>query len=263
MTIIERQSLFKWGVPILYLTNLIITIVAAMGYLFPYSQLEIINLHPSLMQPTTITFLIWILVYGWTGVSVFMEFVRPDRDLLLGTYRSYVRPLLFQALLFNLLWTISWCNNWILVSLVAVAYYARTMIRIMQLISFDPHLRLSPMLLKYPMGLHAGWVIVSSIAIIDTLMLNQGIVTDSYLYVIIVAILLIAVIGVTAYYFAQYGNELLMIPAIWFLIGVVAQQLGKSSLYAQIIFWLAVVLTVIGLGIYIHFLRLKQEQDRK
>ncbi|MGO4938234.1 hypothetical protein ACTQ54_11620 [Fundicoccus sp. Sow4_H7] len=259
---IERETLFKWGVPVLFFTTLLINIAATMGALFPHSQLDIINRHGGFMQPTNATFLIWWVIYIGTGVSVLMEFVKSDEVALIRAYHRFVRPLLLQAFLFHILWTVSWCNDWQLVALVAVAYYARTMIRIMQVISLTASLRQSPWLLKYPMGLHTGWIVVSAIANIDILALSQGMPTDNYVYVAIVAVLLIAIVGASAYFFAKYGNEVVMAPAIWYLIGVVAKHLGASSIYAQVIFWLAVVLTVIAVGIYMHFLQLKQQQNQ-
>lgn len=263
---LTNHKILKWATPALFVLVLLLNYFTSFGIIFPYSQAEVSNLYQNLFAPAGFTFSIWSVIYLGVIASLTLGFrTSASHENLAKGYQQIVQPIYIEWMFYNILWTIAWSYNQQLIALIAMALYARRMLQLMTLISGTEMLRQSPWLLKYPVGLHAGWLIVASFANLTTYAVSiglDGIGTAGFWWAIA---MMVASLATVIYYYGKYGNEAIVLPALWALIGIIVKyNPGSDFEYAnELLAWLAVGLFVLGSTIYGYLFKTQLKQKQK
>ncbi len=262
----NQQKLLKWATPALFVLVLLLNYFTALGILLPYSQSEVSNFHPNLFAPVGFTFSIWSVIYLGVIISLTLGFKTPKgHEKLVVGYQQLVQPIYIEWMFYNILWTVAWASNQILISLIVMLLYTRRMLSLMTLISGTIALRQLPFLLKFPVGLHAGWLIVASFANLTTYAVSIGLDGTGSLGFWWAVLMILAALATVIYYYAKYGNEAIVLPVLWALIGIIVKHNpGSGYEYAnEVLAWLAVGLFVLGSTIYGYLFKLQLKQVKK
>lgn len=256
---------YRWATPVLYILLLLLNYLSASGVILPATQAEVSDKYVNLFAPSGITFSIWAVIYLGMAATISIEFIRPNGDHFKTYYRQLIQPRMIEWMALNIVWIISWSNEWILASLIAILLYTSRLMKTVAAISATPALRENPWLLKYPMGLHFGWLIVASMANLTTYTVSQGVDLTGLLGIIWAIIMMVIVIALTAYYYTKFGNEMIMPVALWALVGIFIQHSPMSTFeYKEVaVMYISAVLFVISTVGYVQLNRLQREQRAK
>lgn len=263
---LSYQKILKWATPALFMLVLLLNYFTSIGFILPYTQSELSHHYQNLFAPADFTFSIWAVIYLGVIVSLTLGFkATTSQDNLSKGYRQLVQPIYIEWMFYNILWTIAWSNDQVLIALIAMVLYARRLIQLMTLISGTAILRQSPWLLKYPVGLHAGWLIVATFANLTTYAVSIGLDGVGTLGFWWAVAMMVASLATVIYYYAKYGNEAIVLPALWALIGIIVKHNpGSGYEYAnETLAWLAVGLFVLGSTVYGYFFKLQLKQVKK
>lgn len=263
---LSYHKLLKWATPALFMLVLLLNYFTSFGIILPFSQSEISNQYQNLFAPAGFTFSIWSVIYLGVIVSLTLGFkVSSSHENLAKGYRQLVQPIYIEWMFYNILWTIAWSNDQVLIALIAMVLYARRMLQLMTLISGTAILRQSPWLLKYPTDLHAGWLIVATFANLTTYAVSIGLDGTGTLGFWWAIGMMVASLATVVYYYGKYGNEAIILPVLWALIGIVVKHNpGSGYEHAnELLAWIAVGLFVLGSTIYAHLFKLQLKQMKK
>lgn len=253
----------RYLLPLIFILDLAINYASALGFILSNTQKEISDQYVNFIAPASFTFSIWAVIYLGILYLLILDFFAKEDTSFISTYRAQIKPLFFEMLIYNFLWIILWSENKILISLIVIAAYARNLIRIMKIISQNKVLR-SHLFLKLSVGLHAGWLVFATVANFVTYLVSIGIDATNGLAVLWSIGLLIIGIGALAYFYAQYGNQAVMLPGIWVLIGLYAKHNDSNFVNAnQTIKFAVIVLLILSLTAYFYFYYLQQKQQEK
>lgn len=256
---------YRWATPALYVLLLLLNYLSAAGIILPATQAEVSDKYVNLFAPSGITFSIWGIIYLGMAATISIEFIRPNGDSFKTYYRQLIQPRMIEWMALNIVWIICWSNEWILASLIAILLYTSRLMKTVATISSTPVLREHPWLLKYPMGLHFGWLLVASMANLTTYTVSQGVELTGLLGIVWTIIMMVIVIALTAYYYTKFGNEFIMPVALWALVGIFIQHSPMSNFaYKEVaVMYLSAVLFVISSVGYVQLNRLQREQRAK
>lgn len=260
------NKLLKWAIPALFMVVLLINYFTAVGIILPATQSEISNHYQNLFAPAGFTFSIWAVIYIGVLASLTLGFSTSSKQANLNKgYQQLVQPIYIEWMFYNLLWTIAWSNDQILIALIAMVLYARRMLQLMILISGTASLRTSPWLLKYPVGLHVGWLIVATFANLTTYAVSIGIDGTGTVGFWWAIGMMLASLSTVVYFYSKYGNEAIVLPALWALVGIIVKHNpGSAYEYAnETLSWIAVGLFLIGTSVYGYLFKLQIKQNKK
>lgn len=220
---------------------------------------------PHLLIPQPLTFSLWTFVFAWLLVSHFLGFYHQTHDTLKGTYKLLVAPRYVEIYLYHIGYLLLWTNGSFLFALILILLYIRRLIDLVKIISANPALRQQPWLLKYPVGLHAGWVSVITGATFYTYLADLGLQPDSPWMIVGAVATLLGFILYLAYHYAKYGNQFLMLPMTLFLIGLALHHYPNSNFYLQnTVFFIALsLLIILQLVLYTRILYLHAKQTKE
>lgn len=261
---INLKKWSHWAALASFIVVLLINYLISAGIIFPATQAEVSAEYVNLFTPANFTFSIWGLIFVGMAVSISIGFTRRQGDSLGDHYRQLVTPFFIEALFYNLLWNILWSYGYVLLALLVILLYTRTLLRLMMTISGTPALRQSPWLLKYPVGLHTGWLIVASFTNLTVYAVSIGLDGLGNFAVWWTLAMMLVVLASVAFYYAKYGNVVVTVPALWALVGIMVQHSASSNFAhaSSIIFWSALVLLGLGVAgvLYLVILHKKQEK---
>ena len=259
------NKLLKWAVPGLFLIVLLVNYLTSFGIMAPYTQAEVSALYPNLFAPANFTFSIWAVIYVGViaSLSLNFSFFSVPETLEKG-YQQLIQPYFVEWMFFNILWNIAWTNNQILIALLAIVLYTRRLLQLMTLISGTPLLRQKPWLLKYPIGLHTGWLIAATFANLTTYVVSVGIDGVGTIGFWWAVAMMAASLATVTYFYGKYGNEAVMLPVLWALIGLIVQHNpGSDFAYAsETLAWVATVFFLIGVSLYGYLFKLQTKQAK-
>ena len=251
----NKKKLSKWSLPILFVGVMLINFLSATGTIFPNTQAEVSDKYVNLLAPAGFTFSIWSVVYFGVILSILAGFISAKDTMFNELYQKHIVPLFMAWMVLNIVWIISWSYELLWLSFIAILLYTIVLFQLVRVIHQHSILEKRSWFLTYPVGLHAGWLLVATFANLTTLFVKWGLNGTGTLGVIwtlgIVSLILVAI----AKLYSATKNDALMLPALWALIGIIAKHAPNSSFqYANsIVFYGAIILAVIGLGIYIKF----------
>lgn len=249
----------RWLLSLIFVVVLLVNYLSSAGIFLSNTQQEISDKYINLLAPIGFTFSIWGVIYAGMAVTIFYELKKQMDEHYLEIYSMQIKPLFAQWMVLNVLWIISWSEEWLLLSFILIAAYARTLLKLMKIISQNKLLRSKNWILKYPVGLHTGWIVFATFANLTTYAVSIGIDGTGKFAVWWTMILMIIAVGVGVYLYAMYGNEALMLPIIWGIFGIaIKHQNSVNFLYANsIICYMAWLLVFIAIGLYLYLTYLK------
>lgn len=261
MAIFKKWS--QWAVLAGFILVILIHYFASTGVIFPHTPAEITAQYVNLFTPAKLTFYIWPVIYLGAALSISIGFMRREGDALGVYYRQIMTPYFIEWLFYHLLWTILWSYGYVMLALLVVLLYTRTMIRMMTVISGTPALRQAPWLLKYPVGFHTGWLIATSFMTLTIYALSIGVDATGTMAVWWTIAMMLIALSTVAYYYAKYGNVMVILPVLWMLVGVMVQHMTNQADFAyatSIIFWAALIFLVLGIGVTFYLTMLQKKQ---
>lgn len=207
------------------------------------------------MAPAFMTaeWFVWILVdlllVSLTLMMVQINFVQKgQRDL----YQLFIRPFYVQALFFTLGWIISWLRGMDLISFLIAVFLGNTTLNMIRLISGKMQLRQQNWL-RLPLGIAMGVaqaILMMSLAVFTNVRISPTVEIWATIA------LIIALIASAAFVYVKYGNELVMLPTLVYLCGLLIRWFGQDLYLASI----AGASLIIALSLYIYFFYLQRKQ---
>lgn len=253
---------YRWLIPVFFILVMAVNYLSTSGIIFPATQAEVSDKYINLLAPAGFTFSIWGVIYLGMVLVILIDFLKGKDETFQKAYRTLIQPRMIEWMAYNLLWIIAWSYEYILVSLIAILLYTNSIMRIVATISATPALRKNPWWLKYPMGLHLGWLLVASFANLTTYAVSVGMPGTGFWGMIWASAAMVIIVAVAAFYYTKYGNQALMLPAIWTLVGIFMKHSPFSDFAFKegIILYVSAFLFVIGSVIYVSLFRMQREQ---
>lgn len=247
---------------ILFAVTIILNYMSASGVLFPYTQRQISDMYSNLLAPSSLTFSIWGVIY----IGALLSLIYPWRKNISKEFKDFyydkIVPLNITWAIFNILWTITWNTDRILISLIAIILYALTLIYLVKTISSYPEFaKDNKLFITYPVGLHAGWLTFASFTNIMVLMVKNGFDAFSNTGIMITILLMILACISVLFILRKTDNSFVTVPALWALIGIVIKQRPQSDFANsnKTVMIAAIILFVLSL--IAHFVILKKNKE--
>ncbi|MBG9982442.1 hypothetical protein HZY86_04880 [Aerococcaceae bacterium DSM 111020] len=223
------------------------------GLLFNYSgDLAIFN--PQMPAFIALENISWLMINGLlvalTCIIIREAMVTKGQSDL---YRLYIRPFMIQCLLFTLIWIIAWFNRLDLIYFLVSAFLMTTLLNMIRLISGKRQLRKQTWL-KLPIGIAFG---SSTVLLFISLALFTNVTTASLTEFWFTLLLIIVLIATGVYSYVKYGNEMIMIPIIVYLFGIITRWWGQEFEIVTI----AILGFVIALGLYLYIFYLQKKEN--
>lgn len=238
-----------WVSPVLFALVLLVNYLSATATGLPRTLAEVAATYPNLVEPASFTFGIWSVIYGLTILPIIVEFIplvdRETRDV----YKRKIRPFAWLWMVLNIAWVFAWTYNQILLSMVLIFAYGFTLALMTDKLSKIEQSKRKFWFLTLPMSIHFGWIIVANFANLTTMMVDFGFDGIGMMgaFWAVAALTLVMLLGL--FFYRSQGTMLVMLPAFWTLIGVIAQQAPTSSYpFANtFVFVASIVLFVLGI----------------
>lgn len=187
----------------------------------------------------------------WLGSAMALTFQRQEQTALFYC--------VFQSIVLNGLSILALWSQQFLIAFILIAYTCQQMINAMKIVSRQRNLRKLRWTIKYPIGWYSGVSLILFHFIFLIYCQAAGIILNfNWIWVSLVVL-----VGVSLYFYVQYGNEKLHLPPLFYS-GVVGYLLYSFNLvfWQHMLIWGIMVLSV-GLYVYFVYLQSKQNQDKK
>ena len=195
---------------------------------------EISDKYPSLITPTSYTFLIWMVIYVLLFVYVVfqLEFRRNVRVLSPKVF-DYIRMFFILSCLCNTAWIFAWHYRYIALSLVLIISIL-VCLSIINKYIYSEELSLSENLfLKLPFSIYFGWITVATLINSSVLLISinwTGFGIPAWLLTI-AGILIILIIA--SFYTLKNRSITYAATVIWAYIGIIVKHTSKSGFHSQ------------------------------
>lgn len=198
--------------------------------------------------------LINILLVSFTWIVIRMGMVQKGQQDL---YRIFIRPFYIQALFFTIVWIIAWINGSDLVYFLVSVFMTNTILNMVRLISGKAQLR-NQSWLKMPIGLAMG---ITQTLLLMGLAIFTNVQISATIEIWFTIALVIALIASVTFIYVKYGNELVMLPAVVYLAGLLVRWLNVDNILA-IVAGVGLIITV-GLYIRVFYFQRKQLKEEQ
>ncbi|AXY26651.1 hypothetical protein CL176_11940 [Suicoccus acidiformans] len=239
----------------MFIIMTLINILSGLGMFFAHRPLDILALNDNYFLPAPFTHGIWILIFICFLLMTVYDLLLQGDEQVTNYYRQLVQPKLIEIYLFQILWLICLCQDILLGALIFGLIYMQRLLELVKLISGTAPLRKRPMLLKYPAGLQFSLSIVLTMMTLSVYLVNRGIAGQGRFMFWLSIILLIVMVALSAYYYVLYGNVMVVLAVIWYILGVAVRYYAKD----WELFITALLLLIISTALFIS-LRRKQAQ---
>lgn len=249
----QRKKIRIWSLPLLFVGVMLINYLSATGIIFPNTQAEVSDKYVNLLAPAGFTFSIWSVIYFGVILSILGGFIYKNNDKFYRLYQKYIVPLFWAWMTLNIIWIVSWSYEWLFISVITIFLYAVVLFQLTKILHQHEILENSKWWLTYPIGLHAGWLIIATSANLTTLFVKAGMNGTGTLGVVWALGTLSLILGILIKLYTTTKNATIFLPTLWALIGVIAKHRPNSSFqYANIsVFYGASILFFVGLFIYL------------
>lgn len=250
---------------ILFVITIILNYMSASGILFKFSQADISHMYENLLAPAGGTFSIWGIIY--IGMALFLALPFFKR-LTMTDEKFYYRklmPIFIGWEVCNLIWTITWNNDIILLSLITIMAYCLVLINLVKTIDKNKDFsKRYKYFVTFPAGLHAGWLIFATFTNIMVLLVKEAINPYGFVGVIITLVLMALACLMVFYVYKENPNPAVVVPALWALFGIMAKQSpGSSFRYRNILVFIwALALFVLGILAFIFLFKKNRKYNR-
>lgn len=242
---------------ILFGITLVVNYLSSAGILFSYTQQEVSDMYTNVLAPAGFTFSIWGVIYVGVILTLIIPFLGSTSPALQELYLKKLAPLQIAWMILNIVWNIAWTSDQILIAMVAIIVYTLVLLRMVQVLDQNKTLAYEkPVMLLWPIGLHAGWLTFASFTNIMTLLVKSGFNGVGSSGVTITIILMILAVILVLMIYKRFDNAAITVPALWALFGIIMKQRpGSDFAHANTIVMIAgIVLLIFALVVHIRFL---------
>ncbi|WAW14570.1 hypothetical protein [Peptostreptococcus equinus] len=244
---------------ILFILTILANYVSAKG-LIPnsLSQQVVSGKYPTPITPAGFTFSIWGVIYLFLFVSLIYFLLKSRNSIDYYDSVEKASPLLWIALISNIIWNFVFGMQYIILSVVVIFVYTISLILFTRNISKIEN-KINEFV-KLAFGIHCGWMIVASLVNIYACFysLDKNIFSNPIIFVI-VALALVFFMTILVMKFTN--NEYIPLAVIWAFWGIKNNAYLSSSNYSLINILL--LLISILLAIYMIKVLLDYKKSRK
>lgn len=261
----DKQSIKRWHYIAIgfFVATLILNYMGAFGWLFPYTQQEISDMHLDLLAPAGFTFSIWGLIYIGMAVVLAFPFFTKMKQSTQRFYYGEMIPLFILWNIFNIIWTIAWNLDWIFVALIAIVLYTLTLLFMVKRLNDRPDVvRPLRWVLTLPIGLHAGWLTFATFTNVMTWFVKLGMNGLSFFGGLFAILFMIAATVAVLFLFMVFDNWALTVPALWALFGIFMKQRPGSDFMNSNSFVMLIAILLFIAALVLHFMILRTHRRR-
>lgn len=243
-------SFLKFLGIILFVFVLLVNYLSAATDVFPNTQAEITDTYTNLLAPAGFTFSIWSVIYIGVGITLAAKFINKNNPEFIEEYQK-LQPFQWAWMILNIGWIFTFVYDQIAISSFLIVLYTLALGYLSYKVTSTPVLSANPLLLKWPIGLHFGWMIVATFANITTFLVKVGLRGTAFSGLLWTIVALILIVLASLYFFNTHRNVAIFIPTLWTLIGIMVKQSPTSSFpeASTTIFIFSIVLLVAGVGL--------------
>lgn len=254
----------SWVSPLLFMMTLIVNYASATGWIFPKTQAEVSAFYPNLVQPAPFTFSIWLVIYTLMLLPLISEYVPLLDEDTRALYKNRIRLFHWLWMIVNIGWNVAWSYEQLTVAMLCIIAYGFILALITDKVSKIEHKNRTFLCLTCPFSVHFGWVLVAMVANLTTLLVSvglDGIGTTGAMWAIIA---LIAALAMAMFFYRSQGTLIVVLPVLWALIGVIAQQSPTSQYtYANTFVFIGGIVLFVGGIIVITILEVSRYNKKR
>lgn len=236
--------------PILFILVLLINYLSATGRTFPNTQAEINDQYTNLLSPAGFSFSIWSVIYLGVALTLAVRYIKGNDQRFLKEYKK-LEPFNWAWMILNIGWIITFTYDQLAVSTFLIVLYAMALGYLSFKVTSTPALHDALLLLKWPIGLHFGWLIVAAFPNLTTVFVKYGLDGVGMAGVAWTVVAMILIILASLYFFRTHENIAIFLPALWALIGILVKQSPNSDFpfASTTVFILSIILLIGGVGL--------------
>lgn len=245
------NQVLKFLGPVLFIVVLVVNYLSAMGGPgFPNTQAEITARHANLLAPAGFTFSIWGLIYLGVAATLLSRFIYSKDAEFIQEYKK-LQPFNWVWMVLNIAWVFTFSYDQLGISTFIIVLYTLALAYQSYKVSNTPVLNKHKLMLKWPIGLHFGWLIAATFANLTVFLVQVGLNGTGAAGILWTLVAMILIVLAALYFFRTHENIAIFLPALWTLIGILVQQSPSSSFqYAStIVFIVSVIFFVAGVGL--------------
>lgn len=246
----ESNTFLKFLGPILFAIVLLVNYLSGTGTGFPNTQADITARYPDLLSPAGFTFSIWGLIYLGVAASLATRFLY-NKDPEFNREYKKIQPLNWAWMVLNIAWIFTFTYDQLGISSFIIVLYTLVLAVQSYMVSSTPALAKHKLMLKWPIGLHFGWLIIATFANITTFLVQMGLNGTGGAGILWTVVAMVLIVLTALYFFKTHENIAIFLPSLWALIGILVKQ-SPTSNYPEastIVFSLSVVLFVAGVAL--------------
>lgn len=260
----DSRQLYLQAAMWMYGLVICVQVIFSGSFFDSISLTQVLADQPHLLVPIKRTFYLWPLILIWEALGVYFSQLREQYASFNASYQLLAAPKLVELYLYHIVYLVVWSQKLYLFAFIIMALYLRRTLSLMKLISRNPNLNQPAWLLKFPVGLHTGWLMSLTVYVFYTYIMSHGLEAYPLIQLILAVLLLVGIIIMGAYLYAQYGNQCLPVAILIYLIGLLIQHYpGSTFSQRHALFYLIVaVLFIIALAVFIRFARYQLNQNK-
>lgn len=261
----DKQSIKRWHYTAIgfFVAMLLLNYISAFGWVLPYTQQEISDMHLNLLAPAGFTFSIWGIIYIGMAVVLAIPFFMKLKQNTQRFYYGEMIPLFILWNIFNILWTLTWNSDWIFTGLIMIVLYTLTLLFMVKRLSNRPDIARSfKWTLTLPIGLHAGWLTFATFTNVMTWFVKIGMDGLSFFGALFAILFMIVATTCVLFLFMQFNNWALTVPALWALFGIIMKQRPGSEFINSNGFVMFIALVLFVGTLALHFMILQKNRRR-
>lgn len=236
--------------PVLFVFVLLFNYLSAAGSIFPNTQAEINDQYTNLLSPAGFSFSIWTLIYLGVVLTLVVKYIKGNNEGFLKEYKK-LEPFNWAWMILNIGWVLTFSFDQIAASTFLIVLYTMAVGYLSYKVTSTPELSKNPLLLKWPIGLHFGWLIVATFANLTLTLVNYGLDGVGFAGVTWTVVAMLFIILAALYFFRTHENIAIFLPSLWALIGILVKQSPNSDFpfASTTVFVLSVVLLIAGVAL--------------
>lgn len=174
-TTADELGVLRWVNLLSFAVNVFVTYGVGVAGLFGLqTNTAVSEKYPTLVTPSGYAFAIWGIIFLMQGVWCLQQFVNFIPGVKPLSYQNVIAAVGYNyafVVLAQVMWTVSFGNEWILPSTIIMLILLSNLLVICVLqLRGQPHTYLSYALAKFPFMIHFGWILVASIVNINVAM---------------------------------------------------------------------------------------------
>lgn len=270
-TFINKGNLKELGPHLLgllggWLLVMICHLLAVLGLFGSLTPMALFSQQPNVFYPAGFTWSLWLLVFAGIGETIYYRFIYREDPYFTEIYdKLLVGPTLAWMAL-HVVWLILLCQQLLLWATLPLVAYLVCVILLAFRQADSVMLRQFEVEIGYPLGLHAGWVLVILLIHLSTLMGRFGVSGIGLIGVLWGVIFSLIGLAASYYLYRTYHNKASLIAISWTLLGIALKERRGSSFdhsepMMSFLAWVFLLLFLAYIG-YLELIRYRRRKRR-